>query len=290
MARPLRIELSGGLYHVTSRGNRREAIYLEDSDRESWLALLGQVCERFNWRCHAYCQMTNHYHLVIETPDGNLAQGMRQLNGVFTQYVNRTHGRVGHVFQGRYKAILVDRDSYLLQLARYVVLNPLRAGMVEALEDWPWSSYRAMVGREFAPAWLQTDWLLGQFSSTRSRAQEQYRDFVLGGVGLAGVWDELRHQIFLGDDEFVSHMQDRIAPGQALNEVPRIQRRRPATPLETFRQAHEADPRLGMALAYLSGGHAMKDVAAEFRVHYTTVSRAVKAHLARTPSPEDGQG
>lgn len=109
MARPLRIELSGGLYHVTSRGDRREDIYVDDADREYWLALLGHACERFNWVCHAYCMMGNHYHIVVETVDGNLSKGMRQLNGVYTQYINRTHSRVGHVFQGRYKAILVER-------------------------------------------------------------------------------------------------------------------------------------------------------------------------------------
>ena len=287
MARPLRIELAGGLYHVTSRGDRREAIYLCDADREAWLALLGQVCERFNWRCHAWCQMTNHYHLVIETPQGNLAQGMRQMNGVYTQYVNRTHGRVGHVFQGRYKAILVEKDSYLLELARYVVLNPLRAGMVKEPADWPWSSYPAMIGKACAPTWLQTDWLLGQFGALRQRAQANYEEFVRTGMGLLPVWDKLSHQIFLGDDAFVANMQARIAPGPPLDEVPRIQRRRPAKPLATFRLAHEDDPRLGMALAFLSGGYAMKEVAAEFGVHYTTVSRAVKEHGARLSSCRD---
>jgi len=106
MARSLRIELSGGLCHVTSRGDRREDIFLSNEDREDWLELIGQVCARFNWRCHAYCQMTNHYHLVVETPEGNLAHGMRHLNGVYTQSFNRRPHRVGHVFQGRYKAIL----------------------------------------------------------------------------------------------------------------------------------------------------------------------------------------
>jgi hypothetical protein len=129
--------------------------------------------------------------------------------------------------------------------------------------------------------WLQTDWLLGQFGSLRQRAQANYKDFVRAGMGLPTVWDKLSHQIFLGDDEFVAQMQARIAPGQPLDEVPRIQRRRPAKPLATFRLAHEDDPRLGMALAFLSGGYAMKEVAVEFGVHYTTVSRAVKKHEAR---------
>jgi putative transposase len=157
MARPLRIELAGGLYHVTSRGDRREDIFLSDEDRDDWVELVGEVCTRFNWRCHVYCQMINHYHLVVETPEGNLARGMRHLNGVYTQSFNRRHHRVGHVFQGRYKAILVEKDAYLLELARYVVLNPVRAGMVGDAGDWRWSSYLTTVGQEPAFPWLETD-------------------------------------------------------------------------------------------------------------------------------------
>src|SRR5690606_34912418 len=122
MSRPLRIEYAGALYHITSRGDGREDIYLTDEDRESWLNVFEEVCRRYNWVCHAYSLMSNHYHLLIETPESNLSLGMRQLNGVYTQRFNRAHQRVGHVFQGRYKAILVDKESYLLELARYIVL------------------------------------------------------------------------------------------------------------------------------------------------------------------------
>ena len=278
MARPLRIELSGGLYHVTSRGDRREDIYFSDADHEAWLDLLGQVCKRFIWCCHAYCQMTNHYHVVVETPEGNLAQGMRQLNGVYTQYVNRTHGRFGHVFQGRYKSILVEKDSYLLELARYVVLNPLRAGMIKEIGDWPWSSYPAMIGVVPAPVWLQTDWLLGQFDSQQKQARKKYVDFVRTGVGLPSVWDGLRNQIFLGSEAFIARMQAGVSSEQPLDEIPRMQRRLPAKPLASYRAEHWDNPRLGMALAYLSGDYTMKAIADEFGVHYTTVSRAVKAY------------
>jgi REP element-mobilizing transposase RayT len=153
MARPLRLESAGALYHVTVRGNERRSIFLgdEDSGRVVFLDVLGATCERFNWALHAYCLMTNHYHLLVETPDANLSKGMRQLNGVFTQFVNRTHPRVGHLFQGRFKAILVERERYLLELCRYVVLNPVRAGVVAAPGDWPWSSYRATLGETPAP-------------------------------------------------------------------------------------------------------------------------------------------
>jgi putative transposase len=278
MAGPLRIELSGGLCHITSRGDRREDIYFSDTDREAWLALLGQVCAQFNWVCHAYCLMSNHYHLVIETPEGNLARGMHQLNGVYTQMVNRTHGRVGHVFQGRYKAILVEKDSYLLELARYVVLNPVRAGMVGDVGDWPWSSYAAIVGSAPSPAWLQTHWLLGQFGRQRKRAIAGYIDFVRAGVGLPSIWDQLQGQIYLGSPEFIERMQSSLAPDQPLDEIPRMQRRPLAKPLAHYRTEYFDDPRTGMALAYLTGDYAMKAIAREFGVHYATVSRAVKAY------------
>ena len=164
MARQLRLELAGGLYHVTSRGDRREDIYTDDEDREKWLEILGNVCSRFNWCCHAYCQMDNHYHIVIETAEANLSKGMRQLNGVYTQYYNKQHNRVGHVYQRRYKGILVERDSYLLELSRYVVLNPIRAHMIKNIDEWKWSSYKAMIGEVPARPWLETDWILGNFA------------------------------------------------------------------------------------------------------------------------------
>ena len=185
MARPLRIEYAGAIYHVTSRGDRREAIFLDDKDREMWLEIFGSVCERFNWRCHAWVQMDNHYHLVVETVEGNLSKGMRQLNGVYTQAHNRRHKRVGHVFQGRFKGILVDAESYLLELSRYVVLNPLRAGMVKQLRHWKWSSYRAMTGQGKSPEWLETDFVLGHFGKQRKRAVTRYIDFVRAGKGLS---------------------------------------------------------------------------------------------------------
>jgi len=144
------------------------------------------VCERFNWRCHGWCQMTNHYHIVIETPDADLSAGMRQLNGVYTHQFNRAHRLVGHLFQGRFKAILVERDAYLLELARYVVLNPARAHMVMQAGDWPWSSDRAMMGLAAPPPWLETDWVLGQFAPDRAQARAGFAGFVAAaGVGQA---------------------------------------------------------------------------------------------------------
>jgi putative transposase len=278
MARPLRIELAGGLYHVTSRGDRREDIYLNDADRHLWLTLLGAVCRRFNWRCHAWCQMTNHYHVVVETPETNLAHGMRQLNGVYTQYINRQHRRVGHVFQGRYKAILVERDAYLLELARYVVLNPVRAGMVAAPGDWPWSSWSAMVGSEAIPDWLETSWILGQFPGTPAQARQGYIAFVREGVGLPSLWQELSGQIYLGSEAFIRDAQATVAGALDHPEIPRTQRRPPAKPLEIYRdnaQGRDA----GILAAYATGDYTQQQIAQFFGVHYSTVSRIVKRGL-----------
>jgi len=273
MARPLRLELAGGLYHVTSRGDRREDIYFGEADRLAWLEILGQVCNRFNWVCHAWCQMTNHYHVVVETVEGNLALGMRQLNGVYTQTINRTHRRVGHVFQGRYKGILVEKDSYLLELARYVVLNPVRAGMVREAAAWPWSSYHAMIGVDAAPPWLQTDWILGQFSPQRGRAIKRYIDFVQAGVKLPSLWENLRGQVFLGGDAFIKRMQKR-SDKAAIGEIPRAQRRPLAKPLSHYRAL--VDAKQSMVAAYATGDYTMQAIADAFGVHYATVSRAVK--------------
>jgi REP element-mobilizing transposase RayT len=275
MSRPLRIELAGGLYHVTSRGDRREAIYRDDQDRADWLVLLGEVCRRFNWRCHAYCEMTNHYHFVVETPDANLSPGMRQLNGVYTQMSNRRDGSVGHLFQGRFKAILVERETYLLELARYVVLNPVRAGMVANAADWPWSSYRAMVGLESAAAWLETDWLLGQFGAERLQAQAGYAAFVSQGIGQPRVWDGLRHQVFLGGEAFVDRHRTAAKPLERLREVPRAQRRPLAEPLADIARRYPLS-REAMARAFQTGVYTMQEIADYFGVHYSTVSRAVR--------------
>ncbi|XVJ71542.1 MAG: addiction module toxin RelE [Rhizobacter sp.] len=277
MTRPLRLELAGALYHVTSRGDRREPIYLMEQDREDWLAVLAQVCERFNWVVHAYCQMTNHYHLLVETVDGNLARGMRQLNGEYTQRFNRRHGVVGHLFQGRYKAILVQKEAYLLELSRYVVLNPLRAGMVESLVDWPWSSYACMMGQQVCPAWLDSDWLLSQFGKNRTQAQQNYVAFVLEGRGVPSPLSRVQHQLLLGDEAFVNQHQPPAhqALNPSLRELSMAHRRAVAWPLARY-EADCADRNLAMARAYQSGAYTMPQIAAHFGVHTMTVSRAVK--------------
>ncbi|MFQ5542097.1 MAG: transposase, partial [Candidatus Binatia bacterium] len=178
MARPLRLEFPGAVYHLTSRGNARQRIFLDDEDQEGFLNTLSHVVSRYSWLCHAYCLMDNHYHLLVETPKPNLSLGMRQLNGIYTQAFNRRHKRVGHLFQGRYKAILVEKEAHLLELCRYVVLNPLRVKARSNVGRWRWSSYRATAGLAPQPELLTIDWILSQFGKRRVRAQARYRSFV----------------------------------------------------------------------------------------------------------------
>ncbi len=275
MARPLRIEFAGALYHVTSRGNGREDIYLNDGDREAFYEVLAEVCRRFNWVVHAECQMTNHYHLLVETPDGNLASGMRQLNGVYTQRFNRRHGRVGHVFQGRYKAIIVQKEAYMLELARYIVLNPVRARMVRAPKDWPWSSYRATAGLAHSGDWLYTDWILSAFAKRRHTAIERYRAYVAEGKNQPSPWEQLKNQIYLGSDAFVEDMQSKLKPDADLSEIPSPHKRQPAKPLSHYAGRYR-DRDVAITQAYASGGYTLKEIGEHFGLHYSRVSRIVR--------------
>ena len=274
MARPLRLEFAGAVYHVTSRGDRREDIFLDDDDRREWLAVLALVCDRFNRVVHAYCQMTNHYHLLVETVEGNLSAGMRQLNGLYTQRFNRRHGMVGHLFQGRYKAILVQKEAHLLELSRYVILNPVRANMVDMPEDWEWSSYPFVISDRFAPEWLDTDWLLGQFGKQRAAARRAYQKFVLQGRGLPSPLLATKHQLLLGDEAFVKQHQATLKEGD-LRELSIAHKRILALSLAEY--AEQAENRnAAMVAAYQSGAYTMAEIAAYFDVHYMTVSRAVR--------------
>ena len=259
MARPLRIEFAGALYHVTARGNARADIYLDKADREEFLRLLTLTIKRYDWYCHAYCLMDNHYHLLIETNTASLSKGMKILNGSYTQHFNRQHQRVGHVFQGRFKAILVQKDSYLLELARYIVLNPVRAEMIRHPKEWSWSSYRATAGLAEPAECLTTDWVLAGFAKTKKAAQERYIEFVKAGKGQPSIWTQLRNQIYLGRDEFVEDMQCKLEPEQSLKDIPKKQKQAPKKPLTEFEQRY-SDRDTAMAMAYLSGHYTLGEV------------------------------
>ena len=176
MARPLRIEYPGAFYHVTSRGNEQKDIFKSRNDREQFCSYLKSSAERYGANVHAYCLMSNHYHLLLETPEGNLSQIMRHINGAYTTYFNSKRKRAGHLFQGRYKAILIEADEYAAELSRYLHLNPVKAGMVAKPQEYEWSSYRYYLGQTATPAWLRTDFVLSYFGGMAG--MENYREFV----------------------------------------------------------------------------------------------------------------
>jgi REP element-mobilizing transposase RayT len=178
MARQLRLEYPGAVYHISSRGNHQEHIFLDDDDRKLFLKLLKTIIERMNWICHAYCLMGNHYHLLVEIPDGILSRGMAWLNGVYTQRINRKYGLTGHLFQGRFKTKLVEDGMQFLMTARYIVRNPVEAKIVENPVQWRWSSYRATIGEITPPDFLFVDDVLSQLSSIRENAQMFFKALV----------------------------------------------------------------------------------------------------------------
>ena len=265
------------MYHITSRGNAREKVFFTRSDRETFLEILTQVVERYGWICHAYCLMTNHYHLLIETPNSNLSRGMRHLNGVYTQWVNRQMKRTGHLFQGRFKSILVEKESHLLELARYIVLNPVRAKMARSARDWRWSSYRATAGQVPAPSFLTIAWILAQFGDTPSRATAAYRRFVQQGKGV-GIWDELQRGSLLGTEEFV----DQIAPllneqtgDTEFNRSTRLMGR--PTLARIFSAVHNKEARNEcIHQAMRIHEYTLKEVADFTGLHYSTISVIAK--------------
>jgi hypothetical protein len=219
--------------------------------------------------------MGNHYHLFIETPEGNLSQGMRRLNGVYGQDFNRFHQRVGHLYQGRYKAILVQKEAYLLELNRYIVLNPVRARLVRSAQEWPWSNYRATIGLAYVGDWLNTTWILSVFGEKKNQAIHKFIEFVSRGKGQPSIWKALNSQIYLGDDIFVDDMQNKISGDMNLTEVPRPQKRQTPEPIEAYDNP-AGSRNEAIVSAYQSGGFSMTEIATYFGLHYSSVSKIVK--------------
>jgi len=277
MARPLRIEYPGALYHITSRGNAKNPIFVDKKDKESFLDILHTVVKKYNLICHAYCLMDNHYHLLIETPEANLSKGIRQLNGVYTQRFNRRHKRTGHVFEGRYKAILVDRDSYLLEVARYIVLNPVRARIVDDPRQYRFSSYPATSGQAKPHLALSTDFILAQFAKTRAAAAKRYRAFVKDGIGETSILKKTKGQVLLGDEDFVKRFTYYLAGEIDSKEIPKSQRLAGRPSLESlFNPGMVLDKAKrddAIHKAVEEHGYAQKEIADHLKLHYSTVSR-----------------
>jgi REP element-mobilizing transposase RayT len=234
MTRPLRIEFPGSLWHITQRGNDRRPTFVEDDDRARFLELLGEAVARFRWIVSAYALMLNHYHLVVELiEDDTLSRGMQWLNGKYAQWFKRRHSRVGHLFQGRFRNFLIDKETYFLEVLRYVVLNPVRAGVVAVPEEDPWTSYRSTSGLSAAPDWLNVDGVLSHFAPERDTARRLYRCFVFDGIASKHrPWDDATSGMYLGSDEWLRRVSDFVESRLQPTEHPEPQREphRPTMP------------------------------------------------------------
>ena len=273
MARPLRIQLPGLSYHVHARGNGRMDIYLDDCDRRRFLALVADVIPAFNIDCHAFCLMTNHYHLVVTTREANLSRAIHDLNGRYGQWWNRRHGRVGHVFQGRFGAKVVQAEVYLLTVCKYAVANPVRKQLVESAAEWPWSSYRASAGLEPVPPFLRPQALWRMLADGNFDAGTlAYRKFIAGPDDDA---ERLLHLPVIGDPEFVRRFEG--LRRRASREVPRRERQvRPA--LEClFADAITRVDRSARTVTAHSAGYSMREIASYLGLHRTTVVKWITA-------------
>jgi REP element-mobilizing transposase RayT len=283
MARPLRIEFLGAVYHITTRGNEKKTIFRNDQDRERFIEILSLVIKRFKWICHSYCLMGNHYHLLIETPAANLSRGMKQLNGIYTQSFNRIHNRVGHLFQGRFKSILIEKESYLLVLSRYMVLNPVRAGKVNHPGEWPWSSYGAITEDVKKPDFLTVDWILSQFSSDTKKAVDVYKRFVISGYNTKFPYNELVGQILLGSEGFLKKV-NRYLSQESKNNMQEVPREQQLGLSMTIDEIFQENMRKGTSRnkiiyeVYHSNNFTMKEIGDYLGLHYTTISRIINKY------------
>ncbi|HEU4888337.1 MAG TPA: transposase [Thermoanaerobaculia bacterium] len=225
MARPLRIEFPGALYHVTSRGNEQRPIFHDDVDRRMFLTFLGQAVKRFGWSVTAWVLMTNHFHLVIQTPEPNLSQGMQWFNGSYAGWFNHRHHRCGHLYQGRFDGVLVEEETYFRELLRYVVLNPVRAQMVARPEDYDWSSYRSTAGLAAAENWLDIPSILGPFDDDPTIARGQYQEFVLAKLDSSEcLWDNVVNGIYLGSEAWAKDMRKMVESRPRSTDHPKAHR------------------------------------------------------------------
>ncbi len=304
MSRPLRLEFPGSLWHITARGNAKQPIFRDDSDREFFLDLLGACVKRHAWVLTAYVLMSNHFHQLIELTTETLSRGMQWLNGSYGQAFNRRHQRVGHLFQGRFHAPLIEKDAYFAQVLRYIVLNPVRAGLVRRADEYTWSSHRAVIGETPAPEWLAVDDVLAQFGSNRALARACYRHFVHDAIGIEDTpWRDLVGQIYLGSEEWVKRMREIVGLEPRCDDHPRQQRIIGAPPMsavvaavaETFgidsdrvRQGHGTIPRL--VAAWVGWNEALltnREIAAGLRLrssgHVSVMIRRCDRELHEKP-------
>ena len=285
MARPLRIEYPGAFYHVTSRGNEAKAIFKSLRDREKFLSYLQSATQRYGALIQVYCLMDNHYHLLVETPSGNLSQIMQHINGAYTTYFNIKRHRSGHLFQGRYKAILVEADQYAKEVSRYIHLNPVRAGILDKPEQYKWSSYRYYTVDSNSPEWLVRDFILSYFGQKASRAQRGYRDFVesLLGQEYETPLRDVVNSTFLGSVDFVNEIKDKfLKDKKADRNLPLLRELATRPAIDQIEKAVEwivggnevLSKQVKLFFCHRYSGRKLKEIGARFNIGESGVSQA----------------
>lgn len=279
MARPLRIEFAGAVYHIMAHGNGGDAVFRDDEDRAAFLSVLSEVCGEARWRVLCYCLMENHIHLVIRTDRPSLSRGMRQLLGVYSQRFNRRHGRSGHLFQGRYKALLVETSAYLVPLCGTILRAPVAAGLVPGAKQWPWSSYRLNGGAEKA-AWFDPAPLWDELGADRTKTASA----VAALARRDRPAPQSRGQLCYGGDAFAKKLAKKLTGGKktvALSaEYPRRSLAALSPSLDWYDEHYPLRAE-AMARACLEGHHSRSDVARHHGVYPSTVSRAVQKFSAQ---------
>ncbi|MGD8628349.1 MAG: transposase [bacterium] len=272
--------MANGMYHITSRGNRRRTIYMDDRDRRHFLSQVSTAVDEFGWLVHAYCLMPNHYHLLAETPLPNLSRGMKKINGLYAQTFNLRHGRTGHVFQGRFHSILIDKDDYLLRLSRYIVLNPVRAGLVASPEEWPWSSYRAAIGTGPRPKFLVSDQIMAYFGSDRAKARRRYKSFVTSNLAQRAPWDKLLGGAILGSEDFLTAVRGRVTDRESreINRVLSVEFRPELKSLfpEGYTRPLSRATVERARVARLRHGYTYAEIASALGIHQSTLTKAMR--------------
>ncbi len=292
MSRPLRIAYPGAFYHITARGNEKKPVFKSRLDREKFLNYLESATERYNAVIHVYCLMDNHYHLLLETPSGNLPHIMLHINGAYTNYFNVKRERSGHLFQGRYRAILVEKDEYAKELSRYIHLNPVRAGMVEMPEEYEWSSYQEYIGKREKPEWLFTGFLQGYFGNKKSSAEKMYQNFVetLINAEYKSPLNEVLGSAILGQEDFISEIKEKYLSGKkADKEVPALLAITERVSVKNIDEVVEStfsdDPvlqrNLKIYLAKRFTGTKLKEIGNEFGIGESAVSQVCRRLSAR---------
>ena len=279
MSRPVRIEFPGATYHITSRSNIGRTLFLASEDRAIFLNILENVIRRFSWLLHSYVLMDDHFHLVVETPQGHLSRGMRQLNGVYTQYFNRHYRLEGPIFQGRFKSILFEKKPYLLPVCRHVLLNPVRVSAQLGLDHYHWSSYRSTIGTSENIAFLHTHDLLSALSKQVKTSRRKFRDYVEAGINEVSPLLGRSNQVLLGSPEFLKEMQPKLKGMRKGKRGPKQARRRRSL-LALFRSVEsrsKAERNDLIRKAHLDYGYTLMEIGKHLGLHYTTVSKVVNA-------------